>query len=203
MSLTTQHGKINFRFSPRRVCMAHSFNPRAAPRLHGALTTRWPPRRPSTVRSLPPGHSAEPARQTAAAHSAVQSLRGVRSCWVRRACYARQSALLPSAAQVSRCGWLECALPCRHGRVGDVSDDDPETTGQGLCEIWGGYVGNNVSPVTCSICDGWGAPRAFYSYMTLGDVSFGPAITGPHIHQEVAACSIYDISHCHSETCHR
>ena len=60
--LEIQQGKNFFRFSPRRVCMAHSFNPRAAPCLHGALTTRWPPRRPSTARPLPPGHRADPAR---------------------------------------------------------------------------------------------------------------------------------------------
>jgi hypothetical protein len=38
--------------------------------------------------------------------------------------------------------------------------------------------------------------------MTLDDVSFGAAITGPHIHQKASACSICDISHCHSDTCH-
>ena len=98
---------------------------------------------------------------------------------------------------------LECAPPCRHGRGGDVSDDDPETAGQGLCEIWGGYFGNNVCPVTCSMCDGWGVARAFCACMTLDDVSFGAAITGPHIHHEATACSICDISHCQLETCHR
>jgi hypothetical protein len=149
--------------------MAYNFNPSAAPRMHGALTTKWPPRRPSTARPLPPGHRADTVRQTAAACSAVQSLRGGRSCWVRSAGCARRSALLPSAAQGPRGGRLECAPPRRHGRVGDVSDDDPETAGQGLCEIWGGSVGNNVCPVTCSMCDGWGAAGVFCGCMTLDD----------------------------------
>jgi len=122
---------------------------------------------------------------------------------VRHAGSARRSALLPSAAQGPRGGRLECAPPCRHGRVGDVSDDDPETAGQGLCKIWGGYVGNIICAVTCSMCDGWGAAGAFCDCMTLHDASFGVAITGRHIHQEAIACSICDISHCHSETCHR
>ena len=48
------------------------------------------------------------------------------------------------------------ATTCAEALAGFVvSDDDPETAGQGLCEIWGGYVGNNVCPVTCSMCDGW------------------------------------------------
>ena len=34
-SLTTQHGKVHFRFLPCRVSVARSFNTHAAPRLHG------------------------------------------------------------------------------------------------------------------------------------------------------------------------
>jgi hypothetical protein len=34
-SLTTQHGKVHFRFLPCRVSVARCFNTHAAPRLHG------------------------------------------------------------------------------------------------------------------------------------------------------------------------
>ena len=38
--------------------------------------------------------------------------------------------------------------------------------------------------------------------MVLDAVAFADAITGPHIHDEATECTICDISHCHSETCH-
>jgi hypothetical protein len=41
------------------------------------------------------------------------------------------------------------ATTCAEALAGFVvSDDDEETAGLGLCEIWGGYVGNNVCPIT-------------------------------------------------------
>ena len=60
-----------------------------------------------------------------------------------------------------------------------------------LCEIWDGYIANNVCPTTCSSdCSNWGGNIAFCGCMVLADgVVFNDAITGPHIHDEVSSAS--------------
>eukprot|EP01051_Picozoa_sp_SAG22_P031190 SAG22_NODE_12498_length_440_cov_1.214076_1_plen_130_part_10 len=72
-------------------------------------------------------------------------------------------------------------------------DADGEVAG--LCDIWGGYIANNVCPTTCeSDCSGWGAGEAFCGCLTLDNVEFSEAIGGPHIHDEATECIICDIT---------
>ena len=63
-TLTTQHGKVHFRFLPRRVSVARSFNTHAAPRLHGGNHVLLLPRSSCEVLDVN--------------SSAAQSLRGSR-----------------------------------------------------------------------------------------------------------------------------
>ena len=58
-----------------------------------SCAAHWPPGRACTADCTPAGRRADPARQTAAARSAVQSLCGELSSWVRRADSARRSML--------------------------------------------------------------------------------------------------------------
>jgi hypothetical protein len=92
------------------------------------------------------------------------------------------------------------ATTCAEALAGFVvNDDDAETAGQGLCEIWGGYIKTNVCPTTCgSDCSGWGGGSAWCGCMVLEDedgntVDFADAIDGPHIHGDATACVICDI----------
>ena len=66
------------------------------------------------------------------------------------------------------------------------------TAGLGLCEIWGGYVGNNVCPITCSMCDGGGASGAFCGCTTLAeDATFADAIVNPdHLNELCITCDL-------------
>ena len=72
-----------------------------------------------------------------------------------------------------------------------------------LCDIWDGYISNNVCPTTCSNdCSMWGGIGAFCGCMVLEDgVTFADAIDGPHIHDEATECTICNLAVSSSAQC--
>eukprot|EP01050_Picozoa_sp_SAG11_P024461 SAG11_NODE_5210_length_1630_cov_1.337035_1_plen_368_part_10 len=90
---------------------------------------------------------------------------------------------------------VEGATTCAEMLEAGPFDADGEVAG--LCEIWGGYIANNVCPTTCgSDCSNWGGGDAWCGCLALDDVSFVDAIAvgAAHIHDEATACVICDLS---------